>query len=178
MLGFGKHLSFNSKTLAQDASTIINETNFVLLRAAWDEFLHILRADDTYDEDEQHSNLLGLAKHTWYGLQKIQKYNGDLLRFGIFELHLLKALISGYLRYDEILHVLIDHHDDEKEGEYIFTAYPKLHNVLPHEFDNPGQVIEVLVETTRQYQWHLEEFSKNHQEDLENGIKLIIKRHH
>ena len=161
-------------TVIEDVSWILNNTNFVLLRAAWDEFLHILRTDSKYDEDEESDDLEGIATDCWYALKKLQEKHGDLTQFDIFELHLLKALKDGYNVYDEILHVLIDHHNDTGEAKYLFQSHPEIHLYIPKEFDNPKQVMEVLAETARIFRWELEQFSTKHSDKIDTAVKIII----
>jgi hypothetical protein len=165
-------------SVLSDVEWILDNTNYILLRAAWDEFLHILATDKgRYDEDLSHDNLEGIAMDSWYGLKKLKDFGGDFTQFNVFELHYLERLQGGFIVYDEIMHVLSDHHNDEKEANYFFQSHPEIHKHVPKEFDNPKQILEVLLETARVYRWELEQFSKKHSEKIDKSIKIILEEH-
>lgn len=159
--------------IKEDVEWILKNTNYILLRAAWDEFLHLNRIDAKYDEDEQSQDIEGAASDCWYALKRLQSLDFDFSKFDIFDLHLLKALKEGYLIYDEILHILSDHHNDTREAKYLFMSHPEIHKYLPREFDNPKQALEVLAESARLFRWELEQFSKKYSAKIDAATRVI-----
>lgn len=164
-------------SVKEDVAWILKNTNFILLRAAWDEFMHLLRIDSKYDENEEKDDLEGIATDCWYALKKLEDYEGDFTKFTVFELHLLKALQDGYNVYDEILHVLIDHHNDTREAKYLFQSHPEIHKHVPKEYDNPKHILEVLLETARLFRWELEQFSNKHNDKIDKSIVAIVEKY-
>lgn len=162
--------------ILEDVQWILAHTHYGLLSTAWDECLHILRIDPRYDEDDSSRNLYGRMSYPWYALKKLEDFKGDFTQFPLRKIHLLYALIDGYEIYDEALHVLIDHHNDEREAKLLFATHPKLHQWLPQQYDNARQVLEVLAETVRMFRWELERFSEKHSEMVDAAIKDIVKR--
>lgn len=172
MLGFGKKITPQQKAV-QDVQTVIERTRYPLLRAAWGEYRRIKRMSDTYDNLDQGENLYTTPE--WFGLHKLIAYGGDFNKFDLYELYILRSLKTGYTMYDETMHVLMDHHDDEKEAQYLFAAHPSLSKHVPPEFNNSRQVIKVLVEVTNQYRHDMEDFSGLYAEKIDEAIVKIVK---
>jgi hypothetical protein len=169
MLGFGKKVT-RQQQIVEKAMTILEATRFPLLKAAWEEYARIKEAAEEEGADQY------LTTPEWFGLKRLIAYEGHFERFTLYELPLLKSLLDDYLRYDDMMHVLMDHHNDEKEAQHLFTAHPELHKHLPAQFDNTRQVIEVLVEVTHQFRWDIEHFSLEYKADIEEALKRILKQ--
>ena len=104
---------------------------------------------------------------------KLQEYEGDFNKFTKDDLELLSSLKDGFIAYDDIIHILIDHHDDEEAGHHIFEAHPELHDYMPKEYDNDEHVLEVLLEVVRDYQWQLEHFSTKHAKMIDAALSRL-----
>lgn len=163
-------------SVKEDVDWIISHTQYGLLSTAWDECLHILRIDPRYDEDDTSRNLYGRMSYPWYALKKLQGFGGDFTQFPLRKIHLLHALKDGYEVYDEVMHVLIDHHNDEREAKLLFATHPRLHELLPQQYDNATQVIEVLTEIVRVFRWECERFAAKHRNAIDAAIDEIVKR--
>lgn len=168
MFGFLKKGKSSGKALS-DAKKIIKSVNKEALESAWDVYVHIKKEHpEQYDDFDQQT--YEILTHTWEGLNKLIKYKGDFTKFTDEEEHFLTELRDGHLAYADVIHVLIDHHDDKKEAEYLFEKHPKLHKVIPKEYDNARQVIEVLLEIVKDYQWQLEHFAMEHYGEIEDAL--------
>ncbi len=164
---FGQNTNFDteSKTsIVEDSIAIRQTVDYIILRAAWDEYVTIKKHDEDY--------IYGDATPTpaWEALKKVEEYGGDLSQFGDEEQHLLRALRKGFLIYADVLHVLIDHHDDKEVAEDLFDKYPQLHDAVPQKYDNLEHIIDVVIEIVRDYQWQLEQFSTKHKDELLENI--------
>lgn len=152
-----------------DAKKVLSSVNEEAIRSAWDIYAHIKKNHtEQYDEfDEKHFKKL---TYSWEGLKKIVEKNGDFKSFTEKEHYLLLAVRDGHLDYADIIHVLIDHHDDEEEAKYLYEHHPRLHKVIPKQYDNASQIIEVLLEYVKQYQWHLEHYSMKYYGKIEEAL--------
>jgi len=165
---FGTNTNFDpdSTTNAIEDSISIRKTiDFPLLQAAWDEYIEIKKQDPDF--------LYGDTKDMpiWSALEKLEEYRGDFFAFSGEEQYMLRALKKGFLIYADVIHTLIDHHDDIEAAEHVFNKHPQIHDYLPEEYDNAEHVIEVLLEVAKDYQWQLEHFSDKHQEDIDAALE-------
>lgn len=158
------------KNLAlRDASEIIKNTNDDALQAAWNIYAHIKKKyPERYDGVDDLN--LDIMTKTWGGLKKLVEYKGDFSKFTEDERQFLLEIRDGHQSYADVIHILIDHHDDIREAEDLFERFPRLRKVIPEEYNNPRQVIEVLIEIVREYQWQLEHFSINHYGEIEAAL--------
>lgn len=172
LFGMNDNFDADSHTsAAEDAKAIQESVDYIMIQAAWTEYEAIKASDDAYDSDT-------VAKtHAWTALSKVIEQKGNFSFFPLEDLPLLKALHNGYLVYSDLLHVLIDHHDDEKAADHLFAAHPELHDALPDEFDDNSHVIEVLIEVIKDYQWQLEHFSDKHKDAIESAITVLENKH-
>jgi hypothetical protein len=164
---FGKNTNFEEGShtnIIEDSISIRNSIDYVILRAGWDEYVTIKSQDPEYQYAESTNT------PAWKALEKVLDYGGDLSQFGEDEQHLLRALRKGFFIYADVLHVMIDHHDDVDAANDMFKKHPDLHAALPSEYDNPEHAIEVIIEVIRDYQWQLEHFSIKHEEVLLDNI--------
>lgn len=169
---FGTNTNFDtgSKTTpVEDAHSIMETIDYPILRAAWDEYITI------QSEDPDFLYADATATPTWKALEKVIEYAGDFKKFTGEEQHLLRALKKGYVIYADILHVLIDHHDDEDAAKDVYHKYPEIHEFVPEEYDNPEHLIEVLLEVVKDYQWQLEHFAEKHIRPINVALKKNAK---
>ncbi len=103
------------------------------------------------------------------------KYEGDFKSFSGDEQNLLRALKKGFFIYADILHTLIDHHDDKQAAKDVYHKYPEIHDFIPDEYDNPEHLIEVLLEVAKDYQWQLERFAEKHMKAINSALKKNAK---
>ncbi|HCR86044.1 MAG TPA: hypothetical protein DIV86_05135 [Alphaproteobacteria bacterium] len=165
MFGFGKKRPESYK----DAKNIISSINEEAIRSAWDIYVRIKKNNHekygSYDE-----TIFNQLKNSYEALKKVLEKDGDFQKFTDKEKHFLLALRDGHLVYSDIIHVLIDNHDNEKEAEYLYEQHPRLHKIIPKQYDNSRQVIEVLLEYVKQFQWHLEQYSMTHYGKIEKSL--------
>jgi hypothetical protein len=173
MFGLSRQ-SVPPKELKAAAEAILGMFDWRLIEASWMEYLQIKRHDAGFNGQER--SKYATTTPSWFALQKIVAAEGKLSDISLFDIHLLNSLKEGHLLYDDIMHVLMDHHEDAVEGHRIFDAYPELHEAMPKEFDNDVQVTTVLVEIVNQYRWELENFSNKFKNVLDEGIAAIIKK--
>ncbi len=138
---------------AEEARAIRENTDILILDAAWEEYVTIKRQEPDFEESDI------AAAPTWEALTKTVERGGNFMHFTPAERPLLEALRKGFLVYNDVLHVLIDHHQDAEAAADLYNKYPELHQHLPQEYDSPEHIIEVLVEAVREYHWQLEHFS-------------------
>lgn len=151
-----------SNTSAKEDSIAIRKSiPYIIIQSAWYEYTRIKMDDDAYDHEYE------METPVWKALEKIEEYNSNFSEFTEDEKPLLKALKSGFLIYSDVLHILIDHHDDEDAANDLYEKYPALHDAIPAKYDNPKHVIEVLVEYIKDYQWQLEHFLEKHCEAID-----------
>lgn len=162
-------LKSSKSTPAKKAKEIIDHVGEEIIHAIWDAYKHI---KEEYPEqyDDFNEPLFQKMKDSWLGINKVVEYKGDFSKFDNSEQNLLLALKDGHLAYSDVLHVLIDHHDDKKESSFIFDKRPNLHKNLPKEYDHEEQVLEVLIELTKDYQWDLEHFYLDFYEKIEKAL--------
>lgn len=171
-MGIGKLFGAKAgKSLAaeavEDAKEIQSSVNFELLVAAWDEYTEIKKRDPRYDPEYL------IRPTAWLGLSKVIEYEGDFSRFTAEEQPMLFSLKRGFIFYSDVLHVLIDHHDDAQAGEELFAAHPDVHDLIPPEYDNAEHVIEVIIEVIRDYQWQLEHFYLKHKAAIDAQLEKL-----
>lgn len=154
----------------EDAKEILESVNATVLKTAREAYLDIKKSDPAYDPD--YEKAYNTALPTWRALEDVVKY-GDFKSFPKEELTSLKALKRGYMLYYDIIHLLIDHHNDVEEAKKLFEEYPDLHAALPEEYDNPQHMIEVLLETVRDYQWQLEHFCTKYRRPIREAIAAL-----
>lgn len=168
LFGTNRNFDADSKTNAKEDALSIQETiDFIFIRAAWDEYTLLKRRDPAYDPE------FVMRNPAWTALSKVIDYNGDFKKFTRDEKPLLMAIKMGYVLYADVLHVLIDHHDDARAGHELFDKYPDLHSVMPEQYDNDTHVIEVVIEVVKDYQWQLEHFAMKHESALDNAIAKL-----
>lgn len=159
----------SSKQALTDAKLIVKSVNKEILECVWDLYSHIKKAHpEQYDDFDV--NVYNSLVDTWQALEKLIVCKGRLDKFTFDDRYLLLALRDGHLSYSDVIHVLIDHHDDRQEAEYIFEQFPRLHKIIPKEYDNARQVIEVLLEITKDYQWQMEHFAMSHYGEIEDAL--------
>ncbi len=164
---FGTNTNFDtgSKTgPVADAKSIQETVDYLALRAAWDEYVTLKSQDPDYQYGD------APATPAWTALDKVIEYKGKFEKFTAEEQRFLRALRKGHLIYSDVLHVLIDHHDDIAAGQDLFTKYPLLHQAIPSRYDTPNKVIEVLIEIIKDYQWQLEHFSEKHAKAIDEAL--------
>ncbi len=167
---FGTNTNFDpdSNTNAKEDAQSIQETiDFIFIRAAWDEYTALKRRDPSYDPE------FVMRNPAWTALSRVIEYNGNFNKFTQEEKPLLMALKKGFVLYADVLHVLIDHHDDKNAGHELFEKYPDLHQVMPEEYDDDLHVIEVVVEVVKDYQWQLEHFALKHEDAIDAALAKL-----
>ena len=157
------------ESILMDAKAIKKSINFEVLDSAWDIYEHIkINHPEQYDGFDEH--ILITMKNTWEGISQLIENNGDFSKLKNENNKILLDIRDGHLAYSDLIHVLIDHHDDKREAEYIFEKHPKLHKAIPKQYDNARQVIEVIIEIVKDYQWQIEHFAMNHYGAIEDAI--------
>lgn len=165
LFGMNENFEPGSKTsIIDDSIAIRKSVDYPLILAAWDEYVEIKRRDPDYKYGDS------TRTPVWEALKKVEEYKGNLKKFKSEEWHLLRAMKKGFFIYADVLHVLIDHHDDVDAAKSLFDRRPEIHKYLPQEYDNPHNVIEVLIEVVRDYQWQLEQFSSKHMAQIEKAL--------
>ncbi|MCB2081618.1 MAG: hypothetical protein KDD76_03205 [Rickettsiales bacterium] len=154
----------------EDAKEILETADYNILKAARAAYLDIKKSDDAYDPDYEEAYKMALP--TWQALEAVIEH-GDFQALPKDKAELLPILRKGHLVFFDILHLLIDHHADKEEAEKLFKQYPELHQSIPDKYDNPQQMIQVLVEGVREYQWQLEHYSDKYNEDIQKAYNLI-----
>ena len=143
------------KPIVVAAREIVENNSHALLKVAWDEYLHIKKMDEAYDDDVQMRQITPM----WFALKRIVELRGKLENLEPEDKLLFKHLKNGHLIYNEILHALIDHHNNEAEGARLLESHPELYDHLPEHLGSSEQVMNVMVEVIRQYKVDLEQFS-------------------
>lgn len=133
---------------------VSNSISEGVLNSAFDIYEYIYSLPQTEKTGFEKDNLSNMKK-VWEALQNLQKSNGDFSKISNEELNILR---EGFVYYDDMVRILIDHHNDENLANYIFEKHPELHSLIPKQYDNNLQVIEVIIEYVRAYQWNLENF--------------------
>lgn len=165
MFGFGK----KRPETYNDAKKIIASSNEEIIRSSWDLYAHIKKSHkEKYDEFDE--KLFKKLTYTWEALKIVMEKEGDFSKFSDNEKHFLIALRDGHLFFSDLIHVLIEHHNDEKAAEQLFEQHPRLHKVIPPQYNNTQQLIEVLLEYVKQYQWDLEQYSMKHYGQIEKAL--------
>jgi hypothetical protein len=108
--------------------------------------------------------------YSWEALKKLVEYEGEFQKFKEQEKHFLSALSEGHIAYADIIRVLIENHDNKAAATHLFEQHPRLHKVIPKQYDNTSQVIEVLLEYIKTFQWHLEHFSMDFHGEIEKSL--------
>lgn len=167
LFNFGKKKKNLPKSY-KDAKKIVDSVNDEVLYSCWDIYSHIKKNHpEQYGEyDEKIFKKLTLS---WEALRKLIENDGNFKSLKKDKLYLY-ALRDGHLVYHDLIHVLIDHHDDKEEAEYLFKQHPRLHDAIPKEYDNVDQVIEVLLEYAKDYQWRLEHFAMQYNGEIEKAL--------
>ncbi len=148
--------------ILQDAEEILQSISDVVFDSSLDIYRHIYTlpsADATgYEEDN-----ITRMKNVRQCIKLIVKYEGKISNFSDEEKEIyLNLMPEGAVYYDDLVRVLVEHHDDVAEANHLFEIHPELHNFIPKQYDNSRQVIEVLIEYIRNYQWLLEKFINNY----------------
>ncbi len=154
----------------EDAKNILGSINSTMLKAAREAYLDIKKTDPAYDPD--YEKTYNIALPTWQALENVVKF-GDFKSFPKEEVESLKTLRRGYVLYYDIIHLLIDHHNDVEEAKKLFEKYPELHAAIADEYDSPQHMIEVLLETVRDYQWQLEHFCNKYRKLIKEAIAAL-----
>lgn len=148
-----------TKALEEVTGAISEEALF----SAFDIYDYIYSLPQTESTGVEKENLLNM-KMVWEGLKLLEKNNG---KFPASEKEKYSGVfLQGPVYYDDLVRILIDHHNDETAAIHIFEKHPALHSVIPKQYDNPLQVIEVLIEYIRSYQWNLENFMNQYGEEV------------
>lgn len=146
--------------ILDSAKEVLDSLSDVVFNSAIDVYKHIYslqNKDEISYEIENVERMINVRNF----IKAIINYNGNIDDFSLPEKEKYLSLIKdGSVYYDDMIRVLVEHHDDVKEANYLFEAHPELHNFIPKQYDNPRQVIEVLIEYIRDYQWKLEAFLK------------------
>ena len=159
----------NDPPLLAEAKRILAENSHALLKCAWDEYLHIKQTDEAYEDDVEMRQITP----AWFALERLVELGGKLEDLGPEDKLLLKHLQHGHLIYNEILHALIDHHDDEEEAKHLFEKHPELHEHLPAHLNSDAQVMNAMVEVIRQYKIDLEQFSDRFWAKIEPWVEGV-----
>jgi len=168
LFGMNENFDAESKTnIVDDSKAIRSSVPRVVVQSAWHAYIKIKKTDDAYDSEYSHNTPV------WKGLEKVEEYKGNLERFKPEEVELLKALKDGFILYSDVMHILIDHHDDEAAAANIMQTFPDIKEYIPEEFNNVRQLIEVVIEVIRDYQWQIEQFSNKHGAKLDAAIKNL-----
>ncbi len=133
---------------------VLNSISEEALFSAFDLYEYIYSLPEIEKTGVEISNLSNMKK-VWVILKNLNENKNDLSKLSQEE---LKILSEGPVYYDDLVRILINHHNDEVAASYIFKRRPELHSVIPKQYDNPLQIIEVLIEYIRTYQWILENF--------------------
>jgi len=166
---FGTNTNFDpgSTTSAlEDAIDIRKTIDYIILKAAWEEYTLIKERDPAYDPEYP------APTPCWKALEKLEEYAGDFSRFLPEEQFLIHALINGFLLYSDVLHVLIDHHDDAESAHEMFDKYPQLHHYIPKEYDDDTHLNEVIIAIVKDYQWQLEHFADKHSAAMHDALHI------
>lgn len=146
-----------------DAVAIRASVDYTILRAAWDEYVTLKKEDPDYQYGDT------TPTPCWKALEKLSSYGGSFMRFGPGEANLLQALRTGFMIYDDVMHVLIDHHDDARALADLAAKYPDLMNHMPPG-TAPNQIIDVMIEVVRDYQWQLEHFGMEYGAEIDAAL--------
>lgn len=166
---FGTNTNFDADSttgIVEDATSIMETIDYPVLKAAWEEYITIKARDPEFLYAD------ATVTPTWSALECVVKYDGDLKKFTGEEQHLLRALKKGFYIYADILHTLIDHHDDQEAARDVYAKYPDIYKYIPEEYNNPEQLIQVILEIVKDYQWQLERFAQKH----EKAMKVALKK--
>lgn len=155
-----------NKKIKTAAEAILNSINSEIVDAALEAYQHIKTTSDEYDHDYEPS--LKQAQDARVALNKLVSLNGDIKKFKKENPDLIQVLNDGHLAFNDVIHVLIDHHNDTKEAHDLYEHHPKLHQLIPKQYDDEQHVIEVLVEMVRDYQWQLEHFAIDFEAELKS----------
>lgn len=166
LFGTNENFDTESKTGPVEDSISIRQTiDYIILRAAWDQYVEIKSQDPDYKYGD------ATPTPAWEALKKVEEYKGNFKKFTDAEQHLLRALKKGFLIYADVLHVLIDNHNDTEAGKNILEKYPDLLKSVPEEYANPEHILEVMIEVIRDYQWQLEQFSDKHIKKIDGALR-------
>ncbi len=158
-----------NKSALEDAKKIVKSISKESLQASWTIYHHVKKEHtEQYDEFDQET--YDIMTRTWGGLHKLIEFKGDFTKFSEEDKHFLFEIRDGHVAYSDVLHVLIDHHDDKLEADYVFKKHPDLHKIIPREYDNTRQVIEFLIEIVKDYQWQLEHFAMAYYGEIEDAL--------
>lgn len=149
----------------EDAKSITESVDYEIISAAWELYAAIKQQGEEYDADY-------IRTPAWKALNKLIEFEGDFNHFQPTkeDIILLRALRGGFLVYDDVLHVLIDHHNDTALAEVVFEKHPDLHEHLPKEYNTKQELIHVMIEVVKDYQWQLEHFYNKHKGAIEMAI--------
>lgn len=152
---------------AKDAKKIQETIDYRILKAAWDSFAQIQINNST--------RLFKVPTPAWFALFSIKNYNGDFNKFEIDELHLLKAITTVHIVYDEIIKALESHTGDEALARYILNTHPNLQQALPREYDNVEKVGSYIVQVIKQYEEMLSKFYVKHKVKIDKTVERLEK---
>ncbi|MFN5352122.1 MAG: hypothetical protein ACK5BE_05890 [Alphaproteobacteria bacterium] len=150
--------------IVYDARSILTSIDYIFLRTAIDTYRFI----QTRDNNNPDVRIDTLA---WKALKLIAERNGNFKEFRISEKHLLQAIESMPLVYDEILRVLIEKHSSIGIVEEIVKLQPEILDYLPDQYNKKEFVLEVMVEVIHDYQWQLKRFYEKHHEVINKAIR-------
>ncbi|MDX1950230.1 MAG: hypothetical protein SFT90_07020 [Rickettsiales bacterium] len=146
------------KPILKDAEEVLSAISDVVFNSSLDIYRHIYTLPNSDKTGYEEENITRM-KNVRESIRLIIKYEGDVNSFSEEEKEIYLPLMQeGAIYYDDLVRVLVEHHDDISEANHLFEIHPELHNYIPKQYDNSRQVIEVLIEYIRNYQWLLERF--------------------
>ncbi len=155
--------------ISDDAQEVLNAIPEEVFFSALDIYGHIYTLPQT--------DKTGLESKNADNMQKVWQILKSLSSSGFSALaaeeksEMTKLLPEAPVFFDDLLRILIEHHDDEKEAENLFERHPELHKAIPEQFDNNRQIIEVLIEYVKEFRWSLEDFTNKYQEIFSRKLK-------
>jgi hypothetical protein len=165
ILKFGKKLK-----ILKDAKEVLSDNPREYLESAFDSYKHIKEIhSEQYDEFDNET--YEMIVKSYEAITKLIKLKGDFKKLlENKDESYLHAILKGHLYLSDAIHVLIDHHDDKEEADFIFNKHPELHKKLPKQYDNNRQVLEVLLESIKDFQWQLEHFSMKYYGEIKGAL--------
>lgn len=152
--------------ISDDAQEVLNSVPEEIFLSALDVYRHIYALPQT--------DKTGLESKNADNMQKVWQVLSAISSSGLAGLssetksEMVRLLPESPVFFDDLLRILIEHHDDEVEAKKLFEMHPELHKAIPEQFDNNRQVIEVLIEYVKEFRWSLEDFVNKYEGDFSN----------